>query len=491
MDEPSVLLVNPNRMRPLIAPLALDYLAAALTETGIAVSLLDLAFAESVEAGTACLEACHRFDVVGVTVRNLDDCYFASRDFVLAQTRDLIRRLKQVYDVPLVVGGVGFSTNPVAALEFLEADYGVVGDGEDALSRLVWCLHRNESPGGIPGVIRPTTDPETMVRAVAPLGRDLSARCFLDNGRYFREGGQAGIETKRGCDGTCLYCADPVAKGHRVRLRPPENVAQEAASLRRQGITHWHTCDSEFNRPPGHALAVCQALVDARLGGALRWYAYCSPVPFSAELCRSMRRAGCVGINFGVDAGDDTMLRRLGRDHHVSDVEAAVASCRREGVAVMVDLLLGGPEETPATVARTIETMKRLDPDRVGVSLGMRVYPGTPLANWLQTRALPRHRLALRGDLDAYLGPTFYLAPDLGDDPFGVVAAAIGNDERFFFVAPDAADRDYNYNDNEELVHAIAAGYRGAYWDILRRLRRGLPPDSPPRGSPGEAPHAR
>jgi len=36
---------------------------------------------------------------------------------------------------------------------------------------------------------------------------------------------------------------------------------------------------------------------------------------------------------------------------------------------------------------------------------------------------------------------------------------------------PDAEATDHNYNDNTELVDAIAAGARGAYWDILHRLR--------------------
>ena len=45
----------------------------------------------------------------------------------------------------------------------------------------------------------------------------------------------------------------------------------------------------------------------------------------------------------------------------------------------------------------------------------------------------------------------------------------IGDDRRFFFFDPSRPDRNYNYNANQRLVEAIQKGYRGAYWDILRR----------------------
>ncbi|NVM00984.1 MAG: hypothetical protein HWN67_01495, partial [Candidatus Helarchaeota archaeon] len=40
----------------------------------------------------------------------------------------------------------------------------------------------------------------------------------------------------------------------------------------------------------------------------------------------------------------------------------------------------------------------------------------------------------------------------------------------FFFADPEEQDQNYNYNENLLLVNAIKNGYRGAYWDILRRL---------------------
>jgi radical SAM superfamily enzyme YgiQ (UPF0313 family) len=182
-----------------------------------------------------------------------------------------------------------------------------------------------------------------------------------------------------------------------------------------------------------------------------------------------MKRAGCVGINFGADSGSDRMLAVLGRDFRVVDIGETVRACREAGLAVMLDLLLGAPGETWDTVAETIELMKVVAPDCVGISLGVRVYPGTPLE--VRLARAGSESQGLIGDLTG-TEPAFYLSPDLDDEPYARIRSMVAGDERFFL--PFGGDeRDYNYNDNSILRNAIQAGARGAYWDILRKMRAG------------------
>jgi hypothetical protein len=81
------------------------------------------------------------------------------------------------------------------------------------------------------------------------------------------------------------------------------------------------------------------------------------------------------------------------------------------------------------------------------------------------------------GPID-WLRPTFYISGALGERPGELVRDLIDGDHRFFEPAVDAAQKttqdaaNYNYNENALIAEAIAAGERGAYWDILRRLRR-------------------
>jgi tRNA A37 methylthiotransferase MiaB len=59
---------------------------------------------------------------------------------------------------------------------------------------------------------------------------------MVDNRRYFSEGGMGNIETKRGCAKRCIYCADPLGKGDKVRCRSPKSVADEVEGLLAMGI---------------------------------------------------------------------------------------------------------------------------------------------------------------------------------------------------------------------------------------------------------------
>jgi radical SAM superfamily enzyme YgiQ (UPF0313 family) len=465
-----VLLVNPNRARPPIAPIAVDYLSTALERQGIGVRVLDLAWSRAVERDVR--EALReRPALVGLTLRNLDDASAASRVSFLPGHREVAAAVRRHTDAPLVLGGVGFSIAPAAALAALGADLGVRGEGEDALALLA----RGRAPGSIPGLV--WRDGERL-RENPPRPVDLGSlatprRTFVDNGRYLREGAQVGFETSRGCPMPCRYCADPLAKGGTLRRRAPESVADEVSELHAAGVDVLHTCDAELNVDPAHAEAVASAIAARGLGGRVRWYAYCVPSGFTPRLASALRAAGCVGVNFGVDHVDEALLARLGRAHRLADVESARAACRRAGLRVMLDLLLGGPGETRATIARAIEVMRALDPDAVGVTLGLRLYRGTPLADELAPPGGPA-RSGVRAEDGELLGPAFFVDEALGDDVGPWLSSLIAGDPRFFFLGEagaDAAAAGYNYNDNRELEEAIAAGARGAYWDVLRGLR--------------------
>jgi len=470
----NVLLINTNRMRPVIAPIGLDYLADPLVAAQHQVRLLDLAWSEDVAGVIEQTLRGFAADLLAVTVRNIDDCYFSSQAFFLAEIKQIVEMLRRASDAPIVLGGVGFSVAPAAVLDYCGADFGIAGDGELALVELLKALDRRTGWERVPNLLYRD---ESRIRQNRRVPVDLSRlpprrRALVDNARYFAQGGQAGFETKRGCSMACIYCADPVAKGRVARCLPPTRVVAELSALLAQGIDHLHTCDSEFNLPADHARELCQALIAAGLGDKVRWYAYCAPKPFNEELAALFKRAGCAGIDFGADSGCDEMLRRLKRHFTTADLASTAAVCRRHQIPFMYDLLVGGPGETRKTLRQTIDFMRRVEPDCVGLSIGMRVYDRTPVAR--QVRA--EGELATNPNLHGvkhgnphFLRPVFYLSPQVGEDVVACVRELVAGDSRFFLPEEAQANANYNYNDNPELVRAIKKGARGAYWDILRR----------------------
>jgi radical SAM superfamily enzyme YgiQ (UPF0313 family) len=460
-----VALINTNRIKPPIAPIGLDYVAEAVNAAGHTVAVLDLCWSDAWERALSGFLERTCFDLVGVTLRNTDDCAFTSRQSFLTEFVAIVSTIRKHTEGLIVLGGTGFSTMPEQVLALCEADAGIWGEGEFTLVELIRRIEEGREWHDLPNLVRNRDG--TWYRN-PPLFKSLEnlpamSREWIDNHRYFCEGGQAGIETKRGCTCQCIYCADPIAKGREIRTRPPNAVVDELERLLEQGIDYLHICDSEFNLPEWHASEVCKEIIRRNLGDKVHWYAYCSPVPFSRRLAEQMHRAGCAGINFGVDNGDEAMLRRLRRDFTPDDILNAVRMCKEAGIVVMLDLLLGSPGETRASIIRTIELMKRAEPDRVGIALGVRVYPETELAHRVMRK---NDGLVGGGDL---FEPLFFIEPEIAPFAFELLDELIGDDKRFFFFDPSQSDRNYNYNANQLLVDAIQKGYRGAYWDILRR----------------------
>jgi radical SAM superfamily enzyme YgiQ (UPF0313 family) len=474
-----IALINTNTMQPPITPIGLDNIAGAAEAAGIGTEIIDLCLCENPSEELAERLAANAPELAALSFRNIDDCFWPSAQWFVPQLCNWVEQIHRITDAPIVLGGVGFSIMPERIVEYTGAEFGICGDGEDAIVELVREIRGGRRRENVPGLIWRQDGrihgnaPAWPQKVSLPTRRDC-----VDNKTYFKKGGQCGLETKRGCNRACIYCADPLAKGSRLRLRDAAEVADEAENLLGQGIDVLHLCDCEFNIPIEHAKDVCREFVRRGLGEKIRWYTYMAVTPFDDELAKLMKRAGCVGIDFTADAASGIMLNTYRDEHCSDDLAAAVKVCRNNSIVVMLDLLLGGPGETPQTLAETIEFVKQTGPDCVGASLGVRIYPNTQMARIVESEgpaeANPNIKRKYEGRVD-FFKPTFYVSHLLGAEPAKLVRDLVAGDRRFFepmLEVGGSESTSHNYNDNTELCEAIAAGARGAYWDILRKMRR-------------------
>ncbi|HEY2512336.1 MAG TPA: B12-binding domain-containing radical SAM protein [Polyangiaceae bacterium] len=466
--RPRVVLVNTNQVRPSVAPIAFDYLSEPLYAAGFDVGVLDLCFAEDYEDAIARYCRSHRVDFWGVTLRNTDDVYFSSQHSFLPRVKEVVAALKRARPIPLVMGGVGFSIMSEKVMEMCAVDYGIVCEGEVAFPMLLRRLLHRESVADVPNLVH--RGPEGIVRNEVQYA-DLSAlpshqRTLVNNERYFVHGGQAAIETKRGCNRRCIYCVEPLAKGAKLRFHTPAQVADQVESLVHRGIYAFHVNDSEFNLSIQHPIAVCDELIRRGLHQRIEWYAYGMPAPFPDALAARMREAGCVGMNFGTDSASEKMLKVLRRTFSKEDVRRAVETSRRHGLRYIIEILFGAPGETAETIKETIDFMKEIDAERVSVTAGLRVFAGTELERMVRAEGISRDNPNLFGaieDNDDLVKPLFYLPASIAENPLEYIDSLTRGDTRFFGVNTDG----FNYNANDLLVGAIAEGARGAYWAIL------------------------
>ena len=465
------LLINTNVARPPVNPIGLEYVGQALVEAEVPVHVLDLVFEPDWKAALERELAHDEPLAIGVSVRNTDDCCFATGKSFLPWIGEVVSELRSLTDSLIFLGGVGFSVMPESTLSFTRADAGIAGDGEEVISSLAKALAEGRDFHNLPNMVywrkgniihNPLIDVD-LNHLPAPRRR------LFDNRKYEQLGAMVGVETKRGCAQKCIFCADPVAKGRTVRLRPPAMVTKELQDLTDQGVSWIYLCDSEFNLPITHAKEICQAIAESSLGDKVRWYCYCSPAPFDRELAQLMKLAGCRGINFGVDSLCDEQLSRLGRSHSSGDVRQLVRLLRDEGLNYMFDFMVGGPGETEATIRATIEQIKELDVPLAGIAAGTRIYPDTPLAKAIADGSIQGRLYPETGH--ASHQPVFYLSPFLDSDISTVINHFVAGDPRFLVLASPSEEGSYNYADDDVLGELIRQGARGAYWDILRQNR--------------------
>jgi radical SAM superfamily enzyme YgiQ (UPF0313 family) len=138
------------------------------------------------------------------------------------------------------------------------------------------------------------------------------------------------------------------------------------------------------------------------------WRCIVYPFHVDENLARLMADAGCVEVSFGFESGCDRMLKAMNKRFDLDDVRRTRRTLRRAGIKCMGFLLLGGPGETRDSVKESLSFTESLELDSLKVSVGVRIYPYTPLAD--QAR---REELVPAGDDLLY--PRYYMVPGLAE----------------------------------------------------------------------------
>lgn len=403
-----VLLISSNteRINMLTVPLGLGLVAGAARQAGHDVTFLDLLAEPDPGAAIGRAIAAHVPDVVGISVRNIDDQNRDSPRFLLEQVKPTVDACRGCSAVPIVLGGAGYSIYPEAALAYLGADFGVTGDGEAVFPALLACLEAGGDPSELDGV---RVAGRASGRAPS-FGDNLDGFpvCETDALAAIQDRASPDawvpIQSRRGCPNDCSYCSTAAIQGRRIRARSPRVVVERVAALMAAGYRRFYFVDNSFNIPEGHALEVCRWLKELAPGAAWRCILY--PHLVTERLVRELAEAGCVEVSLGFESGSRGVLREMNKRFTPADVRAVSHALAAHGVRRIGFLLLGGPGETRETVEESLAFAGSLHLDFLKTTVGIRIYPGTPLA-----------RTAVRegviGPDEDLLRPRFYLASGL------------------------------------------------------------------------------
>ncbi len=412
-----VLLISENRCTDNLVPypLGLAYIAAAAREAGHEVTALDMMFSADPLADLESAITEREPDVIGLSLRNIDNQDIRNPVTFMPWVKEVVETIRARSQVPVILGGTGFTLFPGQCLEYLGLEMGIVGEGEETFPALLERLAGRRDPAGMPGVILrrdgriiPGPSPARPDFATLPLpDRDVvDVRPYrwspVAESTYL-----ANLEARRGCHMRCIYCPNPLIEGREMRLRPLEAVADELASLERDyGLPAAMFVDALFNYPLDYTLELCDAI--ASRGTTIRWACSLNPSFYDPRLAPAMRRAGCMGVSLGNESGSEDTLAALRKDFSKADAARMIRQIKDAGLRVVCFLLLGGPGETRETVQESVAFLDELAPDQVTVTVGIRIYPGCELAD-----------IALREGVISpgrnLLEPAFYLASPVAD----------------------------------------------------------------------------
>ncbi len=399
-----VLLISANteRVNMVAVPVGLGLVCAAARAAGHEVEFLDLLAEPDPRASVRSAIARSAPDVIGISVRNIDDQCRENPRFLLEPVRDLVEECRAASASPVVLGGAGYSIFPDEALAYLGADYGIAGDGEASFVALLERLEADRSPADVPGVYVAGGAP----RMTRSWSRALDRLPIWDDAVAPAPHPDLWIpvQSRRGCPNDCSYCSTSRIQGRQIRRRSPRRVARLVARLSRAGHRRFFFVDNSFNIPEAHALALCREL-DA-LEPHVTWRCILYPERVREELVRAMAAAGCSEVSLGFESGCPRILREMNKRFTPEDVRRTSDLLAAHGIRRMGFLLLGGPGETRESVEESLAFAKSLRLDDLRVTVGIRIYPGTALAK----RAVTEGVIGSEEDL---LRPHFYLAPGL------------------------------------------------------------------------------
>ena len=394
-----VLLINSNRFKqpwPVI-PFGLCCVASAAEAAGHEIRVLDLCFESRPEARIKRAVAEFSPEVVGVSVRNIDNSAGYNTLFLLDEVRDrVIAPLKETFEGPVIIGGPAVGINGAEMLEFFDLGLAVRGDGERTFVELLRRLSAGEALDGLGGLVRRAhgmvveDNPPSCVEDLDGLPRPRPWR-WLDLKPYARAGAAIQVQTKRGCALGCSYCTYNRIEGRTWRLRSPRAVADEICeAVRESGLELVEFTDSTFNFPLGHCKAVLHELISRKLDVGFRTMGL-NPGAVDEELVDLLEAARFREVDLGVESGCDVTLKGLGKSFRKDSVLRAGRLLRERRIPVTWYLLVGGPGETAETLRETFDTLRRAAApwDLVNVGVGLRVYKGSPIAERLAAGGAP------------------------------------------------------------------------------------------------------
>jgi len=193
------------------------------------------------------------------------------------------------------------------------------------------------------------------------------------------------LYTSRGCPALCTFCLWPQThSGHRWRLRSADDVANECrwALDNNPGLKEIFFDDDTFNYRKERTIQLCAKLKELKFT-----WSCTSRVTTDYDTLKAMKEAGCRLLIVGYESGDAQILKNIKKGATLDMATRFTENCKKLGLTIHGDFIVGLPGESRASVRNTIDFAKKMDCETIQVSIA-HAYPGTEFYDYAKKNDL-------------------------------------------------------------------------------------------------------
>jgi anaerobic magnesium-protoporphyrin IX monomethyl ester cyclase len=415
-----ITLIRPHMLIPrysftglTVPPLGLAYVASSLAEQGHQVTLID-AVGEAIEHHAPFREdyVLHGLATEQILERIPSDteliglsCMF-SHEFPIY--RDLIQAVRARFPgVPILAGGEHVTALPGETFAQCEAlDVAVIGEGEETMLDLAASDFSPASLASIPGIVwrdgsEVRTNPRrARVRDIDSFAKPAWHLVPVEN--YWKYGMGLGVNrgrsmpmlATRGCPYQCTFCSNPLMWTTRWSARRPDAVLDEMRTyVEKYGVENFDFYDLTAIVKKAWTVEFAEKIVGSGLKFTYQLPSGTRSEAIDQEVARLLYKSGCRNMTYAPESGSPKTLKRIKKKIKVSSMLSSIRACRREGLNIKANIIVGFPDEKKRDLVITYGFILRMALAGIhDVTIQpFSAYPGTELFDELRaTHKIPQ-----------------------------------------------------------------------------------------------------
>lgn len=373
-------------------PQGLAYIAAVLSKEGHTVEVYNQDHQHYPNAHLTEYLNRNKFDVIGLS--------FIAGYYQYRKAIKISQAINESKNRPFyIIGGHGPSPEPEFFLKKTGADIVVIGEGEETIVELLKTTAAHRSLSSVMGIAY-LDGGKIRINGRRPLIQDIDTIPFpkydLFPIEYYRLLRMPHIKPSefslpllsgRGCTFTCNFC---YRMDEGFRPRSNESIIEEIRLLKKDyGITYIAFGDELLMSSEKRAASLSEAFIKADLNvtwdcnGRLN---YAKP-----DLLKLMKQAGCVFINYGIEAMDDVILRNMNKALTTSQIIKGIEATLAAGISPGFNIIFGNIGENRETLNKGVEFLLKYDDGaQMRTIRPVTPYPGSPLYDLAKEKGLVR-----------------------------------------------------------------------------------------------------